>query len=250
MSSPKRTRNRTRGRKPSAIPELSREQRIAAEKSLGHAFADHRRLARALTHSSAVPGTPGASNERLEFLGDRVLGLVVAERLFRRYETEAEGGLAVRLNRLVRREACAEAARKAGLGALLMLDEAEERSGGREKESILADVCEAVIAALYLDGGFDVARAFIEKYWAEAFKTLGAEPKDAKSRLQEYALSIGRPVPVYHVIHREGPDHQPIFTIEVQVEGYDPERAKAGSKQEAEREAAISLLRAIGVDEQ
>ena len=212
------------------------------EEKLGHVFSDKALLRRALTHASA---DAAISNERLEFLGDRVLGLVVAEKLYALYPNDAEGVLALKFNALARGAACARAAEKAGLGEHLILAQSEQVSGGRAKPAILSGVCEAVIAALYLDGGLDVARAFIEKYWDGQFEALTMEMRDAKTRLQEWAQGRGRGeagAPVYALLSRKGPDHAPRFTVEVKVSGHDPATGEGGSKREAEQDAAANLL--------
>ena len=201
-----------------------------------------------MTHASA---RHQASNERLEFLGDRVLGLVVSERLFALYPGDTEGDLALKLNALVRGEACAAAAEAAGVADHLILAKAEAGSGGRRKGAILAGACEALIAALYLDGGFEAARSFIERYWAEAYDSLGADMRDPKTVLQEWAQGRrggkwGNEAPTYKLISREGPDHAPRFSVEVSVAGKSPETGAGGSKREAEQDAARKMLEKIG----
>ncbi len=220
----------------------------SVEARLGRKFRRPGLLQEALTHSSAGDGRAArVNNERQEFLGDRVLGLIVAERLYRDFAGEGENGLAPRLNALVNRTACARAARRAGLGAALTLSRSEEAGGGREKETILADACEAVIAALYLDGGLKAARAFIDKYWAEEFAAVTTPPQDAKTVLQEWAAATKRGSPRYVVLERAGPDHAPRFKVEASVQGCDPAVGEGGSKREAERAAALALLAAAGV---
>ena len=212
----------------------------ALEQKLGHHFADPELLRRALTHASAHSVL---SNERLEFLGDRVLGLVVAENLHALYPHDAEGALALKFNAMARGAACARAAEAAGLAEHIILASSERASGGRQKLAILSGACEAVIAALYLDGGMEAARAFIERYWTEMFETLSADMRDAKTRLQEWAQAPGRGVsPVYNLVGREGPDHAPRFVVEVTVAGQPSERGEGGSKREAEQAAAALLL--------
>ena len=210
------------------------------EEKLGHRFSDRALLTRALTHASA---TSTLSNERLEFLGDRVLGLVVAETLHARHADESEGALTVRFHALVRAEACARVAEAVGLPSYVKLAGAGFDSG-RARAAILSDVCEAVIAALYLDGGMAAARNFIERYWAEMFQDpgQGAELRDAKTRLQEWAQGRGLPTPAYREISRSGPAHAPHFTIEAIVEGLAPQEGRGGSKREAEQDAATKLL--------
>lgn len=218
----------------------------ALETSLGHTFNDRQLLARALTHASASADN---SNERLEFLGDRVLGLVIAEKLHAQFPGDAEGALALKYNALARRETCAAAAEAAGLAPHLILASSEVGSGGRRKLAILAGACEAVIAALYLDGGMDVARAFIERYWADAVDSLSNDMRDPKTALQEWAQGRkgkARAAPAYKLVKREGPDHAPKFEVEVNVSGVDPETGIGGSKREAEQAAAKALLMRLG----
>jgi ribonuclease-3 len=215
----------------------------ALEARLGHAFHDKSLLGQALRHASA--GT--ASNERLEFLGDRVLGLVVAEKLYALFPGDPEGLLAVKLNALVRKEACAHAAEAAGLSADLILAQSEARSGGRQKAVILAGACEAVIAALYLDGGMEPARRFIERYWADMFGALDRNMRDAKTTLQEWAQSAPlKTMPLYRLLRREGPDHAPKFVVEVSAGDQDPATGEGRSKREAEQAAARALLTRLG----
>lgn len=211
----------------------------------GHKFRDPALIRRALTHASA---DSEASNERLEFFGDRVLGLVIAEKLYVLYPDDTEGALALKLNALVRKEACAAAAEAAGLAEHLILANSEQASGGRKKAVILAGACEAVIAALYLDGGFDVARTFIERYWAPLFDTLNADMRDAKTALQEWAQSRkGGSAPVYRLTKREGPDHAPHFKVEVRVTDEEPAHGHGSSKREAEQAAAKAMLARLGL---
>ena len=217
------------------------------EARLGHKFRDAALLERALTHASA---SEKQSNERLEFLGDRVLGLVIAEKLHAFYPDDPEGALAVKLNALVRRETCAAAAESAGLADHLILAKSEAGSGGRAKAAILAGVCEAVIAALYLDGKYETARAFVERYWADAFAALGADMRDAKTALQEWAQghkgkSAG--APTYRLSKREGPDHEPRFEVVVIVANEEPAVGIGRSKREAEQAAAKALLQRLGL---
>jgi ribonuclease-3 len=215
------------------------------EESLGHQFRDPDLIKRALTHASA---DARISNERLEFLGDRVLGLVIAEELHARFPDDTEGALALKLNALVRKEACAAAAESAGLADHLILAGSEEGSGGRKKAVILAGACEAIIAALYLDGGMAPARAFIERYWEGQFAALNDDMRDAKTALQEWAQSRkGSGGPAYRLVGREGPDHAPKFEIEVQVKGAPSATGSGSSKREAEQAAAQALLESLGL---
>jgi ribonuclease-3 len=215
----------------------------ALEARLGHRFADPLLLIRALSHPSATVRAPASdSNQRFEFLGDRVLGLVIAERLLRDFPDADEGELAVRYNALVRKEACAAAAERVELGKYIVLGPGEERAGGRGKAAILADACEAVIAALYLDGGLAPARAFIDAEWV----TLASEPVqlrgDAKTTLQEWSQGCGRGIPSYKETERSGPDHAPRFTVTVEIAGMRPASGTGGSKRQAEQAAARAML--------
>jgi ribonuclease-3 len=218
----------------------------ALEERLGHRFRNRELLNLALSHASI-----GAeSNERLEFLGDRVLGLIVAERLYADYPDEAEGGLAVRLNALVRREACAQVGEAVGLAPHLIMASSESGSGGRRKSAILAGACEAVIAAVFLDGGMEAARRFVLRYWEELFASLKPELRDAKTALQEWAQGAPRAEktqPAYTVKQRLGPDHAPVFTVEVRVPGEESEQGEGSTKRDAEQDAARRMLLRLGL---
>jgi ribonuclease-3 len=239
---PKRTRQRAAAK--AIRPGLSDAALAEAETAAGHRFRDKALLVTALTHPSAVSAADSLhhANQRLEFLGDRVLNLVIAERLIERRRNETEGDLAPRLNRLVKKGACAEAFRHVGLGAYLLMSESEIAGGGRERESTLGDACEAVIAAIYLDGGLSAARKFIEKGWAPQFTGGPAEMKDPKTLLQEWAQGHGHPLPEYVVLGRSGPDHAPEYEVEVRVEDNGAAAATGPSKRDAERHAAARML--------
>lgn len=227
-----------------SVLDEQRYKRIAAlEQRIGHEFADRQLIQRALRHSSYGDGNSRQpNNERLEFLGDRVLGLLTAKALFD-YSKEPEGTLARRLNALVRKEMCAKVARSVGLGDALFISASEERQGGREKVSILGDACEALIAAIYLDGGMEVVKAFYDRHWMPEFeKVVSKSAKDPKTKLQEDAMAKGHGLPSYSVVERSGPDHQPIFVVEVAVPGAGSARGQGKSKREAERYAAIHLM--------
>lgn len=215
---------------------------------LGHDFASPALLELALTHSSARPGgKPNDDNERLEFLGDRVLGLSVAEILTHRFTEASEGELARWFNHLVRTETCAEVAQSWQLGDLIVMSSGEASSGGRRKKTILANACEAVLGALFADGGYEVARTVVDDNWTPFLGELEDAASDAKSVLQEWAQGRQLPLPSYVEIAREGPDHAPRFTSEVQVEGVEPERGEGTSKRQAEQAAAQALLEREGV---
>lgn len=216
------------------------------EQRIGYAFNDRALLREALTHGSVHEGKKLARDyDRLEFLGDRVLGLCVAERLLADHQGKAEGELATRYNALVNRHACARAARAAELGEALVLSQAEEANGGRNKEAILGDICESVIAALYLDGGLDVARGFITRFWGDAFDDVKSAPRDAKTALQEWAAARKKHLR-YVDIEQRGPEHAPHFVIEAHVEGFEPKRGEGNSKRVAQRAAAAAFLKARG----
>ena len=214
---------------------------LAFQGRLGHRFAQPDLLTRAVTHAS-LSSTTRPDNQRLEFLGDRVLGLVMAETLLAADEAAAEGQLAPRFNALVRKESCADVAREISLGEVLKLGRSEMMSGGRRKEALLGDAMEAVIAAVYLDGGFEAARSLILRLWGARIGAVEADARDAKTALQEWAQARGQTPPAYTALGREGPDHQPMFTVEVRLASGEKEQAKAGTKRAAEQSAAKALL--------
>ncbi len=216
----------------------------AFEGRLGHTFANPVLLVRSVTHSSMM--TPNRDdNQRLEFLGDRVLGLVMAEALLDADPKAAEGLLAPRYNALVRRETCAEVARQIDLGAVLKLGRSEMKSGGRRKEALLADAMEAVIAAVFRDGGFEPARNMILRLWGDRITNVADDARDAKTALQEWAQARGEQPPKYVELSRSGPDHQPVFTIEARLSSGPSHHATAGSKRQAEQAAATALLKKV-----
>lgn len=215
---------------------------------LDHTFAKPELLTQAVTHPSVLQGRgprKATPYERLEFLGDRVLGLVVADMLFFRYPSEPEGALARRHAALVRRESLARVAAGIGLAQYLVLSKGEEDAGGRSNPALLADACEAVIGALFADAGFAVAQNFVRAMWAPLMEESAAPPKDAKTALQEWAQGLGRKLPVYRTVGTEGPPHDPIFLISVEVEGVDPVAAKGASKRIAEQAAAAAMLEKV-----
>jgi ribonuclease III len=208
---------------------------------LGHVFAKPDLLLQAVTHASlSSPTRP--DNQRLEFLGDRVLGLVMAEALLGADTAAAEGQLAPRFNALVRKETCADVAREVGLGEVMKLGRSEMMSGGRRKEALLGDALEALIAAVHLDGGFEPARALILRLWGARIHAVEQDARDPKTSLQEWAQARGMAPPVYTEAAREGPDHQPVFTVQVTLANGETEVAKAGAKRIAEQQAARALL--------
>jgi ribonuclease-3 len=218
----------------------------AVEAAIGYRFSDRSHLVRALTHTSAVQA-PADSYQRLEFLGDRVLALTVADMLYRTFPDAEEGELARRLNAMVRRESCADIARTLGLGAMLRLGPGEAQSGGRDKNAILGDVAEAVIAAIHLDGGFAPARDFVERNWYPLMMEARGPMRDPKTSLQEWLQSRGLPAPTYRQVGRSGPDHDPVFEISVEIAGLPGEIGTGGSKRQAERDAATRVLAREGL---
>lgn len=226
--------------------KLSKDMR-ALEARIGHTFARPDLLVRALTHASVSSATR-QDNQRLEFLGDRVLGLVMATALLEHDKMATEGQLAPRFNALVRKEACADVAREIDLGAVLKLGRSEMMSGGRRKLALLGDAMEAVIAAVYKDAGFEAAQAMILRLWGDRVGAVEEDARDPKTALQEYVQARRQTPPSYVQVAREGPDHQPIFTIAVRLEDGTEEQASAGSKRQAEQAAAKALLTRLEQD--
>ncbi len=212
---------------------------------LGHTFNHPDILRRAVTHASAEPRAWNAY-ERLEFLGDRVLALILAEHLLDRFPHEREGSIAKRHVSLVRRETLAEVAHSIDLGRFLIISRGEDEAGARASDTILSDAMEAVIGALYLDGGLEVTRRFILRYWNPVLELDRRPPQDPKTALQEWAQGRRLPLPFYETVIQTGPAHAPEFTVEVRVEGLAPQRAVGKSKRLAEQSAAAAMLEAIG----
>lgn len=218
------------------------------EKKLGYRFKNEALLVRALTHSSLRGARKvREDNERLEFVGDRVLGLAIVELLEETYPAATEGELARHLNRLVRGETCANVARTLGLGEFLMLSDSEAGSGGRLKATILADAVEAVLGAIFLEAGFNKARDVVRRLWENEDVSFGHAAADPKSALQEWAQGQGLQLPSYIEVERTGPDHAPQFTSEVRIRGKAPARGQGASKRAAEQAAATALLEREGV---
>jgi ribonuclease III len=220
--------------------------RLAAELKafqtrLGHEFRQPDLLVRAVTHASIGTATR-PDNQRLEFLGDRVLGLAMADALLGADSQAREGQLAPRFNALVRKETCAAVAREVGLGEVLKLGRSEMLTGGRKKEALLGDAMEAVIAAVYLDAGFEIAQALILRLWDGRIAAVEPDARDAKTALQEWAQARGMAPPGYAETDRSGPDHAPVFTVQVTLDSGEAAQAAAGSKRLAEQMAARSLL--------
>jgi ribonuclease-3 len=227
--------------------------------ALDYGFKDPELLRVALLHPSAVStgrgkrsrktaekDGRGADNQRLEFLGDRVLGIVIAEMLFRAYPDEDEGALARRLAALVKQDSLDAVAREIALGRYLTISRGEEEGGGRDNPAILADACEALIGAVYLDGGLEAARTFVERHWRPKMDAEAKPPQDAKTALQEWAQAAGLALPLYTVVKSEGPPHDPVFEVEVTVFGQPPASARGRSKRAAEQAAAKQLLDRVG----
>lgn len=215
-------------------------------KLLGYIFSNETLLREALTHASSVTGAKEKTYERLEFLGDRVLGLAVAEYLFKQQHDAKEGELAPRHTYLVRAETCAKVAGDLGLGDYLILGTSELQSGGRKKAALLSDACEAVMGAIFLDGGYEAARDFVYRHWKPYFEIACAQLRDAKTLLQEWAQAQSYPLPVYHLSERAGPDHEPEFIMEVRVANLSPSTGRGSTKRFAEQEAAEKLLKREG----
>ncbi|HEX5932662.1 MAG TPA: ribonuclease III [Pseudorhizobium sp.] len=225
---------------------LSAEERSKLEALIGHDFADKHRLDRAITHAS-TGSARGANYERLEFLGDRVLGLCVAELLFRTFKTATEGELSVRLNQLVSAETCAEVADELELHRYIRTGADVKKLTDKRMLNVRADVVESLIAALYLDGGLEAARAFILRYWQDRASRADGARRDAKTELQEWAHAKFAVTPSYRVDDRSGPDHDPRFTVTVSVTGVAPETGVDRSKRAAEQVAAAKMLEREGV---
>lgn len=206
---------------------------------LGYRFADPALLEQALTHPSCT-GQP--NYQRLEFVGDRVLGAIIAQRLYREYPSFREGELAIRFNELVRKETLARILLQLGLDGYIRLSSGEEENGGRQKPAILADCCEAVIGAMFMDSGFAAAHAFVETHWQALVAGVALKDKDAKTLLQEWAQGRGMAAPSYREVSREGPPHEPEFTVAVTVGKNHEATGKGASKRAAEQAAARSLL--------
>ena len=219
------------------------------EGRINYRFKDLKLLDCALTHVSAMTGprNPAASYQRLEFLGDHVLGLAVSDMLFRAFPKANEGDLSRRLADLVRKETCAEVARTINLGAAIKLGPSEANAGGRQRVAILGDVCEALVGAIYLDGGYAAASQFVERNWLERMRKPRRPLRDPKTVLQEWAQSKGLPTPVYREVERTGPHHDPQFRVAVDLPGLAPAEGVGGSKRAAEKVAASAMIEREGV---
>ena len=226
------------------------KDRTALEDRIGYKFADKVLLERALTHISALSGGPqnrASSYQRLEFLGDHVLGLVISDMLYRAFSKANEGELSRRLADLVRKETCAEVAKAMDLGPALKLGNSESHAGGRLRATILADVCEALVGAVFIDGSYDAADALIARFWKERMLKPMRPLRDPKTMLQEWAQGRGLPTPAYRELARTGPHHDPEFRVAVVLPDRPPAEGLGSSKRAAEQAAAAAMLTRVGV---
>jgi ribonuclease III len=229
------------------LPASSPERFEQISSRIGYRFSDPELLARALTHGSTQKHK--GDYQRLEFLGDRVLGLVVAEELFRNFPDLTEGELTPIHSSLVRAEACAAAGDTIGLSEIVIVGTGEKAKRINLNRTVLGDVMEALVAAVYLDGGFETARGFVLRVWARLLENPQAIAKDAKTFLQEWALARALPIPCYRIISRDGPEHEPVFVVSVEVKDHAPAQGTAKSKRAAEMEAAGLFLKREGIRE-
>jgi len=233
--------------------KASRRRKGAAtvlEERIGYHFTDASQLENALTHISALRGARNraGSYQRLEFLGDHVLGLVISDMLYRAFPKADEGELSRRLADLVRKETCTEIARSIDLGAAIRVGSSEANAGARARPAILADVCEAVIGAVYLDGGYKAAEQLVERLWEVRLRATAQPLRDPKTVLQEWAQARGLPTPAYREVARSGPDHNPEFRVSVQLPAFAPAEGLGRSKRAAEQAAAAAMLAREGVE--
>jgi ribonuclease-3 len=231
-------------------PKARRRRNTAGfEERIGYRFNDPALLEQALTHISALTGARNraGSYQRLEFLGDHVLGLVISDMLFRAFAKADEGEMSRRLADLVRKEACADVARAIDLGDAIRLGASEANAGGRGRTAILADVCEALIGAVFVDGGYPAASALIERLWSERMRTPARPLRDSKTVLQEWAQARGLPTPAYREVERKGPDHDPEFRVTVELPHLAPAEGLGRSKRAAEQAAAAAMLTRAGI---
>ena len=233
----------------SSAKERRRRDLAAFEQRVGYRFKDPALLEQALTHISALSGARNraASYQRLEFLGDHVLGLVVSDMLFRAFAKADEGEMSRRLADLVRKEACADVGRAIDLGAAIRLGASEANAGGRGRTAILADACEALIGAVFIDGGYPAAAALVEGLWSERMRRPARPLRDSKTVLQEWAQARGLPTPAYREVERKGPDHNPEFRVAVELPDLAPAEGLGRSKRAAEQAAAAAMLTRAGV---
>ena len=233
--------------------KASRRRKGAAtvlEERIGYHFTDASQLENALTHISALRGARNraGSYQRLEFLGDHVLGLVISDMLYRAFPKADEGELSRRLADLVRKETCTDIARSIDLGTAIRVGSSEANAGARARPAILADVCEAVIGAVYLDGGYKAAEQLVERLWEVRLRATAQPLRDPKTVLQEWAQARGLPTPAYREVARSGPDHNPEFRVSVQLPAFAPAEGLGRSKRAAEQAAAAAMLAREGVE--
>ena len=224
------------------------KDRSALEDRIGYHFADKTLLERAVTHISAASGGARVNSyQRLEFLGDHVLGLVISDMLYKAFPRANEGELSRRLADLVRKETCADVARAMEIGPALKLGNSESHAGGRMRSTILADACEALIGAVYLDGGYAAAEGFIARFWKERMLKPPRPLRDPKTMLQEWAQARGLPTPAYRELARTGPHHNPKFRVAVELPDRPAAEGQGSSKRAAEQAAAAEMLAAVGI---
>ena len=215
------------------------------EEVIGYKFQDRHLLERALTHSS----TGDEYNyQRLEFLGDRVVGLVIADALFKKFRSENEGGLAKRHTALVQGSTLAVLGQVHGFNEFILFSDAEKDAGGSQNENIIGDVVESLLGAIYIDGGYGAAQEVILRLWGDNIETLEKAPQDPKTELQEWVQARQLPLPNYKIILKDGPDHSPIFTIQLTVLGYDPITDQGASRRQTEKTAARKMLKILKKD--
>lgn len=212
------------------------------ENKIGYSFKDKHWLERALTHSST---NDDFNYQRLEFLGDRVLGLIMASALFKEFRNENEGGLAKRHTALVQGQTCALIGQSIALGDYIFFSHSEKQSGGQNNENIIADVMESLLGAIYIDGGYEAVQTVTLKLWGDTIKTVKTAPQDPKTELQEWVQARGLDLPLYEMADRQGPDHAPVFMIALYVEGQKTIKAKGSSRRQAEKSAAQAMLEQI-----
>lgn len=219
------------------MPDLKKFQDL-----IGYHFDDEHWLERALTHSST---NEEYSYQRLEFLGDRVLGLVIAHALFEAFRDEKEGGLAKRHTALVQGRMCAKIGNLYNFNEFIILSQSEEEAGGRTNDNIISDIVESVLGAIYIDGGYEEAQKVILKLWGDNISTLHEAPQDPKTELQEWVQAQGHALPLYEVVNKSGPDHAPVFTVRLTIEKFDSIDADGASRRAAEKTAAKTLLKMV-----
>jgi len=224
------------------------KDRAALEGRIGYKFADKALLERALTHISALSGGSRTNSyQRLEFLGDHVLGLVISDMLYRMYPRANEGELSRRLSDLVRKETCAEVARAMDIGPALKLGSSESNAGGRLRATILGDACEALVGAVFIDGGYKAAEKLVDLFWKERMQKSLRALRDPKTMLQEWAQARGLPTPAYQEVARTGPHHKPKFSVTVVLPNRPPAEGIGNSKRAAEQAAAAAMLGQVGI---